>query len=296
MKKTIKIGTRRSQLALAQTKLVADELKSLDPTIEIEFIPMSTKGDKILDKPLESFGGKGAFITEFEEAMKDGEIDLAVHSAKDMPIKLPYELAILGVSKREDVRDVLVFPKGCSKELKENSIVGTSSLRRRLLLEENTPAKTKMLRGNVNTRLAKLDNKEYDAIILACAGLKRLGLLESDAYHYEYLEPEIFIPAAGQGIIAVEGRNEDGFLKTLLTQWSDKKAAYELETEREVVRLLGSGCNEAVGAYAKIMGDELQLCLLYQYKNTVFHLKDKCKVEDRLKLAKRLVTSIYDNV
>lgn len=292
MSNTIKIGTRKSKLALAQTEQVARELREIDPSINIELVPMSTWGDRTLDKPLEAFGGKGAFISEFEDAMLRGEIDLAVHSAKDMPMILPDRLAILGVSKREDARDVIVYRSDEIHILNSDSIVGTSSLRRKLQLERKFQAQTKNLRGNINTRLLKLQNKEYDAIVLACAGLKRLNLLENADFHFEFLDPEIFTPAAGQGIIAVEGRTEE-WLVSLLNKWNNVDAAYSLETEREVIRLLNSGCNEPVGAYSSIEGNEILLRIFYKFDNRVFEICDKSSIEDRLHLAKDLVRRIY---
>lgn len=289
----IRIGTRKSRLALAQTEQVANELKQIHPDLDIELIPMSTKGDKTLDKPLEAFGGKGAFISEFEDALIKNEIDIAVHSAKDMRVILPDKLSILGVSEREDVRDVIVYRRDGIKKLHSDSVVGTSSLRRRLQLETNFGVQTKNLRGNINTRLSKLQNKEYDAIVLACAGLKRLELLNSEEFCFEYLNAEIFTPAAGQGIIAVEGRKEDERLVSLLSKWNNVSASYSLETEREVVRLLNSGCNEPIGVYSNLTGDEIQLRIFYQYNNKIFKISDKSGVENRLELARELVERIY---
>lgn len=293
MSRIIKIGTRKSKLAIAQTQQVVRELKEIDATLEIELVPMSTQGDRTLDQPLESFGGKGAFISEFEDAMIKGQIDLAVHSAKDMPMILPDKLSILGVSQREDARDVIVYRREGIHSLHSESVVGTSSLRRKLQLERNYLVQIKNLRGNINTRLAKLQNLEYDAIVLASAGLKRLDFFESEEFYFEYLDPEIFIPAAGQGIIAVEGRTEDEYLVPLLQKWNNITSTYSLETEREVIRLLNSGCNEPVGVYSTVEHENIVLRIFYKFNNKIYKICDKSKIEDRLQLAKEMVSRIY---
>jgi hydroxymethylbilane synthase/uroporphyrinogen III methyltransferase/synthase len=320
VKQIIKIGTRKSQLAMIQTELVVKAIKAVNKDVQIELVPMTTIGDKVLDKPLESFGGKGAFITEFEDALLAGKIDLAVHSAKDMPIELKEGLGILAVSKREDPRDVLVTRK--DSPLMPGGIAGTSSLRRQVQLEELYQVQTRNLRGNVGTRLNKLREKEYDAIILAAAGLKRLNMLEDEEFHYEYLSEDTFIPAAGQGIIAVEGRKKDGFLKELfdsgnswkeqdvksdfnscnnlnsysdlnfqsdLNSWSDMYSMYSLETEREVLKLLGAGCSEPIGVYSNIQKGQMTLRILYKYNGKVIRMNGTTAVEDRLNLAQELV-------
>ncbi|BCJ95366.1 porphobilinogen deaminase [Anaerocolumna cellulosilytica] len=290
MKNIIRIGTRKSRLALAQTEIVANALKLNHPNLDVQLIPMSTIGDQILDKPLESFGGKGAFVSEFEEAMLSGKIDVAVHSAKDMPILLPAGLSILGVSKREDVRDVIITRKGSKSQLTESTIVGTSSLRRQLQIKEQYGVEVKNLRGNVNTRLAKLQAGEYDAIILAAAGLKRLDIMGADEYQFNYLEPDVFIPAAGQGIIAVEGRDEPK-LRELFSKWNHTESGYSLETEREVLKLVNAGCNEPIGAYTTIKEDTINLSILY-WDNKILRVQGTAKLQDRLELAKELVNRL----
>ena len=289
MKQIIKIGTRKSQLAMTQTEMVANAIRQVHKELEIQLVPMTTVGDRILDRPLDSFGGKGAFISEFEDAMLTGRIDLAVHSAKDMPISLPAGLGILAVSEREDPRDVLVTRK--DSPLKQGGIVGTSSLRRRLQLEELYEVKTENLRGNVGTRLSKLKNGEYDGIILAAAGLKRLNLLTDEDFEYEYLSEETFIPAAGQGIIAVEGRQEE-FLIKLLNTWHNITSMYCLETEREVLRLLNAGCSEPIGVYSGINNNEITLKIIYKYGDKALRVMGTAAVEHRTSLAQDLVQKI----
>ncbi len=289
MKQIIKIGTRKSRLALVQTEIVVKAVKEKNPDLEIELVPMTTLGDKVLDKPLDSFGGKGAFISEFEDAMLAGRIDIAVHSAKDMPVSLPKGLWILAVSLREDPRDLLVTRKDCP--LKENGIVGTSSLRRRLQIEELYHVQTKNLRGNVDTRLTKLKNKEHNAIILAAAGLKRLNLLNDGELSIHYLEENTFIPAAGQGIIAVEGRREDSLIK-LFEAWNHLESMYCLEAEREVLKLLNADCREPVGVYSSIEKEQITLRIVYGYDNRVIKVCGSAAPEDRYQLAQNLTAKI----
>jgi len=289
VKKTVRIGTRKSKLALVQTDLVIKTIKQVHSDIDIQLVPMTTAGDKILNKALDDFGGKGAFISEFEDALLSGKIDLAVHSAKDMPVTLPDGLNILAVSQREDIRDVLVTKKGFP--LKEGGIVGTSSLRRSLQIKELYNVQTKSLRGNVETRLLKLKNKEYDAIILAAAGLKRLNLLEREEFRFEFLNEDMFIPAAGQGIIAVEGRKEE-FLSRLLSPFHHIQSMYCLETEREVLKLLNAGCNTPIGVYASIHNDRITLSIAYPYKNKMMRKKESAAIKDRFLLAQDFVRKI----
>ncbi len=210
-------------------------------------------GDKIIDRSLTEFGGKGVFVTEFEEAIADGRLDLAVHSAKDLPMNLLDGLAIGAVLEREDPRDVFVTVKGRELPLGRR-IIGTGSLRRKIQFEERYPgAECKLLRGNIDTRLGKLLNGEYDGIILAAAGLRRLGILggeEPSDFQFELLPEEDFIPAGGQGIIAVEAK-ENGAWDWLLKRINDEKTEICLKAEREALRLLSAGCNEAVGVYSR---------------------------------------------
>ena len=199
MKNIIKIGTRKSKLALIQTDIVKDKIKKAFPEIEVEIVKIDTKGDQILDKSLTSFGGKGVFTAELEAELLSGAVDIAVHSAKDMPMDFPEGLGIGAVLDRADVRDTFVTTTGKKlEELEPGSIVGTSSLRRELLIKEINPYVTiKLLRGNVQTRLSKLRDGQYDGIILAAAGIERLGYEKEEGLHYQYLDPDVFLPAAG---------------------------------------------------------------------------------------------------
>lgn len=265
MSRTIRIGTRQSRLALEQTKLVAAALKAVHPELEVELMPRVTKGDRILNKPLQEFGGKGVFVMEFEEALLSGEIDFAVHSAKDLPMELADGLGVVAVPEREDARDVLVTRPGTVMDGKKKILVGTSSLRRQLhiamLRDEIWPGsdvRCENLRGNVQTRLEKLAAGEFDAIILAAAGLKRLGLLKEESYKYHFFTCEEFIPAGGQGILAIEGRLDDP-ISQLCAGIADEETAICLRLERNVLRLLDAGCHEPVGVYSRITDGIIEL-------------------------------------
>ncbi|WP_394525521.1 hydroxymethylbilane synthase [Lacrimispora sp. JR3] len=255
--KTIRIGTRRSKLAVVQTNLVEQALLHTGMGIKTELVLKQTEGDRILDKPLLEFGGKGVFVTEFEQALLRGEIDLAVHSAKDMPMELEEGLGIVAVLKREDPRDVLVTLAGSDLSRIKEVRIGTSSLRRKMQIQEigkrlwpDQTVRCEDLRGNVQTRLGKLAEGRFDAIILAAAGLKRLGLWEDSRYQYHCFDCEIFIPAGGQGILAVEGRiNSD--LEPVLKRLDDEESRRCLFLERKILRLLDAGCHEPVGVYSR---------------------------------------------
>ena len=255
--KVIKIGTRGSALALAQTELVISAVKRCHPGACIEKVIIKTKGDKEKDKPVASFGGKGVFITEIEEALSCGKIDMAVHSAKDLPASLSEGLHIPGVLGREDVRDVFVTRAGTSYEdlfQKEHLIVGTGSLRRQFQLQfhHQQDIEFKNIRGNVPTRLDKLKNGEYDGIILAAAGLKRLGLEDEKDFEYKYFNIEEMVPAAGQGIIAIETRKEDctsgdSYISGILKDITDYNTFTHYCNERKILKALDAGCHEAIG-------------------------------------------------
>jgi hydroxymethylbilane synthase len=255
--KTIRIGTRRSELAVVQTNLVAEALLNTGMGIKTELVLKQTEGDRILDKPLLEFGGKGVFVTEFEQALLRGEIDLAVHSAKDMPMELEDGLEIVAVLKREDPRDVLVTLAGSDFSGKNELVIGTSSLRRKMQIQEigaslwpGVTVRCENLRGNVQTRLGKLAEGKYDGILLAAAGLKRLGLWEDSRYQYHCFDCETFIPAGGQGILAVEGRLNSG-LEPALKLVEDDEARLCLYLERKILKLLDAGCHEPIGVYSR---------------------------------------------
>lgn len=263
----LKIGTRKSKLALAQTEIVKKKIEAAFPEIEIEIIPMSTKGDEILDRSLSTFGGKGVFTKELEEALLRGEIDLAVHSAKDIPMEFPKGLHIGAVLERANPRDVLVTTTGIrAKDLRPGSIIGTSSLRRELQMKEMNPAVSiKLLRGNVQTRIGKLEAGQYDGILLAAAGIERLGIEHTPGLHFEYLDMEEFIPAAGQGILAVETREHE--LEDVMRGISSIEGTILLSCERKFLSVLGGGCNAPCGAISKIEKNILHMMAMYVDKD-----------------------------
>ena len=260
-KRTVRIGTRKSQLALVQTYWVKAELEKHFPEISFEVEEMSTKGDKILDVPLAKIGDKGLFTKELEVGMLNNTTDFAVHSLKDLPTNLPEGLMLGCVSKRVDPADALVVnEKYQDKQLEtmpEGSIIGTSSLRRLAQLRHHFPhLEFKDIRGNVNTRLAKLDAGEYDAIILAVAGLQRLDM--SDRIH-QNISPEISLHAVGQGALGIECRDGDQEILKILKALEDADSRDRTFAERSFLRELEGGCQVPIGVNTKIEGDQLTL-------------------------------------
>lgn len=263
MQRVIRIGTRKSRLALVQTDLVKRKIEEAFPDIRVEVVQMSTKGDEQLDRSLTSFGGKGVFTRELEEALLKGEIDLAVHSAKDMPMEFPGGLGIGAVLGRGAVEDVLVTRDGTAlKDLKPGSVVGTSSLRRELQIRAANPlVRIRMNRGNVQTRLRKLSEGQFDAIVLAAAGLERLGLMNDGKYYYEKLDASVCLPAAGQAILAVESREHD--LTDVLGAVHVPEAAVSLYAERAYLSAIGGSCNAPAAALSVLQGEKLVMEALF---------------------------------
>ena len=258
MRSTIRIATRKSPLALWQAHFVQSRLQQLYPQLRVELLPMSTKGDKILDSPLAKVGGKGLFVKELEQAILAGDADIAVHSMKDVPVEFPDGLGLSIICERDDPRDAFVSSRFPSlAELPAGSRVGTSSLRRQCQLRASRPDLQILdLRGNVNSRLAKLDGGEYDAILLAAAGLKRLGLQERIT---TLLPPEQSLPATGQGAVGIECRLDDDELLTLLAPLEHLPTRQRVLAERAMNRALQGGCQVPIGAYAELEGDQLWL-------------------------------------
>lgn len=245
----VRIATRKSALALWQTEHVAERLRAAHPNIDIEQLPMSTQGDKILDAPLAKIGGKGLFVKELEVQMLDGRADIAVHSMKDVPVEFPEGLKLAVIMQREDPLDAFVSNEFESLEsLPEGAVVGTSSLRREAQLRTLRPdLKIEPLRGNVNTRLSKLDDGQYAAIILACAGLKRLGF-EDRIRHA--LTPEQSLPAIGQGAIGIECRSDDARIQALIAPLHDPDTATRVLAERAMNARLNGGCQVPIAGHA----------------------------------------------
>ncbi|MEZ6928067.1 MULTISPECIES: hydroxymethylbilane synthase [unclassified Aeromonas] len=256
--RTLKIATRKSPLALWQANFVKDRLEALYPELQVELVPMSTQGDKILDTPLAKVGGKGLFVKELETAMLEGRADIAVHSMKDVPVEFPEGLGLHTICEREDPRDAFVSNRfGQIDELPQGAVVGTSSLRRQCQLRAARPDLViRDLRGNVNTRLAKLDAGEYDAIILAAAGLKRLEMAHRIT---AFIEPEQSLPANGQGAVGIECRLDDHELHALLAPLEHPETRIRVLTERAMNRVLQGGCQVPIGAYALVQGEEVWL-------------------------------------
>lgn len=254
----IRIGSRASQLALVQAEIIIKMLKENYPQYEYEIVKIKTIGDKILDKTLDKIGGKGLFVKEIQTALINNEIDLAVHSMKDMPAESPEELTLGAITKREDPRDVLIIKDNISLEaLPKGAVIGTSSLRRKAqLLSIRKDLQMKDIRGNVGTRLSKLDTDGLDAIILAAAGLKRLGYKDD---HFYYLDIDVFTPAVGQGALGCEMRKDDEELYKMLQSINDKETYHCVMGERMVLRLLEGGCHIPIGAYGRKVGDQLLL-------------------------------------
>jgi len=254
----IRIATRQSPLALWQAHYVKDALQAAHPGLEVELVTMVTKGDIILDTPLAKVGGKGLFVKELEVAMLEGRADLAVHSMKDVPVEFPEGLGLVTICEREDPRDAFVSNTYASiDELPQGAVVGTCSLRRQCQLKEARPDLIiKELRGNVGTRLGKLDAGEYDAIILAAAGLKRLELQERIR---SFIEPEQSLPAVGQGAVGIECRLDDERLLKLLAPLNHVDTADRVKCERAMNLTLEGGCQVPIGSYALLDGDELWL-------------------------------------
>lgn len=258
MKQCLRIGTRASQLALTQSEWVREQIQQILPDVTVELVRISTKGDRILDVPLAKIGGKGLFVKEIEEALLAGSIDLAVHSMKDVPTVLPEGLHIGIVPEREEPRDAFVSVKYDSLEaLPQGAVMGTSSLRRKAqLLALRPDLKMRDLRGNVGTRLAKLDAGEFDAIILAGAGLRRLGLQARIA---ALLPPEQMLPAIGQGALGIELRKSDTELLARLQPLHHAETAVAVAAERSYLARLEGGCQVPIGAYATLNQGQLSL-------------------------------------
>ncbi|MHB1347294.1 MAG: hydroxymethylbilane synthase [Candidatus Humimicrobiaceae bacterium] len=296
IKKIYRVGSRMSPLAIAQTAWAIEEIRKKFPNLEFEIIKIKTKGDILLNMALDKAGGKGLYIKELESALIEKSIDFAVHSMKDMPVEIPKELSIYAVSSREDARDVLVsYKKKTLEELKEGSIIGTSSARREVqVLKMRPDLKIRLLRGNVLTRIKKLDKREYDGIIIAAAGLNRLGLKDRCA---QVFSVEDIVPAPGQGILCIEARKDNSF-DFLIESVHCKQAALQLEAERAFMKRLGADCSTALGAYAFISKDLMNLTGMYAPadKRTVFKSSIQGKAKDATLLGNRLAENILSDL
>ena len=250
----LRIATRKSPLALQQSKIVANKLQSFWPNLEVQLLPMSTEGDERLDKKLLEFGGKSLFVKELEIALLENRADIAVHSIKDLPSQLPKGLHLDCILSRDNPFDAFISKKFSSlKDLKKNATIGTSSLRRQAQLLHKYPhLNIQTLRGNIHTRLEKLNNEEFDAIILASAGLWRMNL---EHLITEQLTIEQMLPACGQGAIGIECREKDANTQGYLKPLHDPKTAICIELERQVNKLLGGHCHVPIAIFAQIIDD-----------------------------------------
>ena len=251
-------GSRDSKLAVIQSRLVMEQIAACHPELELELVTMKTTGDRILDKRLDQIGGKGLFVKELDRALRQGEIDISVHSLKDMPMEVPQDLPLLAFPKREVPTDVLVLPEG-SKEMDPSKPIGSSSPRRNVQLARLYPEfEQKSVRGNVQTRLEKLDSGQYSALVLAYAGLKRLDLQHRISRQFT---PDEMIPAAGQGIMVIQGRAGEDY--SWLACADHREAREAAQAERAFVTYLDGGCSAPIGAYAEITDNEILLRGLY---------------------------------
>ncbi|MCU7836844.1 MAG: hydroxymethylbilane synthase [gamma proteobacterium symbiont of Taylorina sp.] len=257
-KKIIKIATRKSPLALWQAYFVRDQLLALHDDLEVELLKMVSKGDKILDVPLAKIGGKGLFVKELETGLLEGDADIAVHSMKDVPVEFPSGLHLAVICEREDPRDAFVSNQyKALDDLPQGSVVGTSSLRRQSqLMKYRSDLKIKFLRGNVNTRLKKLDDGEYDAIILAAAGLIRLEMKDRIS---SFLTTDQSLPAMGQGAVGIECRIDDELTNQLIAPLAHKETTIRLTAERALNKRLEGGCQVPIGGFAELEGDHLSM-------------------------------------
>ena len=252
------IGSRESKLAVRQSEQVIDFLRAAHPGLEVELATFKTTGDEVLDRRLDEIGGKGLFVKELDAALRARECDYTVHSCKDLPQETPDDLPLVCFSAREDPRDVLVFPQGAD-EPDFSRPIGTSSRRREVQLRVLFPhVRFESVRGNLQTRLRKLDEGGYGALVLAAAGLKRMGLAERIG---RYLDVDEVIPSAGQGVIAVQGRADAN--RELFSGFADERVALEVAAERAFVRALGGDCASPIAAHAQVEGTHLVLRGLY---------------------------------
>lgn len=255
--KIIRIATRNSPLALWQAEHVRQQLVNLHAGLEVELVSLTTEGDRILDAPLLAAGGKGLFIKELEQALFDRTADIAVHSMKDVTVTLPQGLSVPVILQRADVRDVLISPRASLAELPEGAVIGTSSLRRECQLRALRPDfNVRLLRGNVGTRLRRLDEGRFDAIVLAAAGVSRLG---HEHRVRSYLAPSLMLPAPGQGAIGIEARTDDRAVLELLAPLDHMETHRAVLAERAFSRGLYGGCRLPIAAYAQLSGRTLSL-------------------------------------
>jgi hydroxymethylbilane synthase len=287
--KSLRLATRQSKLALWQANFVKDKLEALHPNLTIELVGLTTTGDQITDQPLANFGGKGLFTKELERSLLDHETDIAVHSLKDVPPHRPEKLVLAAFLTRADARDCLVSNQYASlAELPASATVGTCSVRRTAqVLARRPDLHIKMIRGNIDTRVAKLERGEYDALIMAAAGLQRIGLQD---HIREYFAPEIMLPSVGQGVMCIECRSDDYDTLELVKLLNDSDTAACVTAERALIIGLHGNCHSPIGAYAQIIDNKLYLKGLVANSDGTEMLKDE--ISGRPDDAERLGTEL----
>lgn len=293
MTEIVRIATRRSPLALWQAEFVRASLIALHPGIKVELVKMVTQGDKILDTPLAKVGGKGLFVKELEVGMLQGDADIAVHSMKDVPVQFPDGLRLGVICEREDPRDAFVSNEYSDvKELPQGAVVGTSSLRRQTQLKSWRPdLQIKDLRGNVNTRLSKLDHSEYDAIILASAGLKRLGFEDRIK---QSLDTDISLPAVGQGAVGIECRSDDDRINELIAPLNHEQTQICVLAERAMNERLEGGCQVPIAGFAELEYGQIKMRGLVGRPDGKLVIRGN--IEGSAKSAKQLGTMLADDL
>lgn len=291
----IVVGSRGSDLAIIQSKIVINELQEFYPEIKFKIKTIKTKGDKILDVPLNKIGDKGLFINEIETALINEEIDFAVHSMKDMPSDLPSELEISCITKREDARDTIITKDGSTlSTLRKGAVIGTSSLRRTAQLQAmRGDIKVIPIRGNVQTRINKIEEMNIDGVILAAAGLIRLGLQNQVS---EYFDEINFVPSVAQGALGIENRKNDLFIKEILSKINDEDSERIVKAERSFMKRLDGGCHVPMGAYAWIEEDTMKLVGVVSTVDgeSVVKMTKEANINDYENLGKRVAEEILD--
>ena len=292
----IRIATRKSALALWQARHVSAILDNLPDVDGTELVPMSTRGDEVLDRSLQKIGGKGLFIKELENAIQQGDADIAVHSMKDVPAEMPAGFCIAATMERANYADALVTRNGVQlDDLRHGATIGSSSLRRQAQLKMLRPDLiVEPLRGNVNTRLEKLENGEYDAIILAAAGLERLEL---DHHISQQFSPAEMLPAAAQGVLGIECREDHAQLRAILAHLNDATAAQTTSAERAIARVLQASCQSPVAAHAIVTGDVLTLTALVAHPDGSQSISDSVSgnASDAEALGEQLAARLLDS-
>jgi len=295
MSKKFIVATRPSLLAYTQTQQTVELLKAKNPDCEFEIVKISTHGDAVTNKPLTAFGGTGVFVKELENAILEGKADFAIHSLKDVPTIQPDKLMLAAFPTREDPRDVLLIRNGLSiNQLNDHCVIGTGSPRRMVQIAELKPTATFVdLRGNIDTRLRKLDEGQYDAIVLAAAGLNRLGKQIDEK---AFLPVDLCIPAIGQGTIAVECRKDDEETIALLRTINNQDTETVTVAERSFMKTIGGGCKFPLGAYATIENETVQLSVMLGNHHTqqIIRLSDKAAASEAEKLGIKLAEEIIE--